>query len=210
MKPTLHFPLPFVVVYGKKSYRIKPYFDNVLKVLSIQKEENLTNADKLNLSLYLLVKKKCGRLTEHDKVELLNVVYDVLMDGGADPDGKAPVFDFQQDAGYIYSSFLYDYGIDLYKQQGRLHWWAFLQLFKGLSDKSKIVQIMQIRTKPFPVPTKHNGEERTNLAKLKAQYALSITKDERERNYAAGLKRLAGIMQGLADKEVKYQCQTEK
>ena len=133
MKITLHFPLPYAVVYGGKTYKLKPYFDNVLKVFALQKEQDLSERDRLELSLDLLVKSKHSKLSERVKTELLNTIYDVLMDTEkSEPDGAAPIFDFVQDAGYIYASFLSDYGLDLYEQQGHLHWWAFIQLFRGL------------------------------------------------------------------------------
>lgn len=202
MKITLHFPLPFAVVYGGKTYKLKPFFDNVLKVFAVQKEQDLSERDKIEICLDLLVKRRRRKLSEQDEIGLLNAVYDALMDAPpSEPDGRAPIFDFEQDAGFIYASFLSDYGLDLYEQQGRLHWWAFVQLFRGLSDGSKIVQVMQIRAKPIPAPTKHNAEERAQLARLKAQYALEISQEERERNLAAGLKRLAGLMQGIAECE---------
>jgi len=203
MKITLHFPLPYAVVYGGKTYKLKPYFDNVLKVFALQKEPDLSEIDKLDLSLDLLVKSK-HKLPTQEKLGLLNAVYDILVDAPQkEPDGTAPIFDFEQDAGFIYASFLSDYGLDLYQQQGRLHWWAFIQLFRGLSDGAKIVQVMQIRAKPIPAPTKHNAKEREQLAKLKAHYALKISQEDKERNFAAGLKRLAGLMLGMAEnKEV--------
>lgn len=114
MRITLHFPLPFAVVYGGKTYKLKPYFDNVLKVFSVQKEKDLHERDKLELSLDLLVKGNHSKLKEQVKIELLNAVYDVLMDAPQrEQDGSAPVCDFEQDAGYIYASFLSDYGLDL-------------------------------------------------------------------------------------------------
>jgi len=212
MKITLHFPLPYAVVYGGKTYKLKPYFDNVLKVFALQKEQDLSERDRLEVSLDLLVKSKHSKLSERDKTGLLNAIYDVLMDEEKrEPDGTAPIFDFVQDAGYIYASFLSDYGLDLYEQQGRLHWWAFIQLFRGLSEGAKIVQVMQIRAKPIPAPTKYNAEERKQLARLKAQYALKTTQEERERNFAAGLKRLAGLMRGIAENEEgSRQWQTER
>ena len=58
MKITLHFPLPYAVVYGGKTYKLKPYFDNVLKVFALQKEQDLSERDRLEVSLDLLVKSK--------------------------------------------------------------------------------------------------------------------------------------------------------
>ena len=80
MKITLHFPLPYAVVYGGKTYKLKPYFDNVLKVFALQKEQDLSERDRLELSLDLLVKSKHSKLSEREKTELLNTIYDVLMD----------------------------------------------------------------------------------------------------------------------------------
>ena len=200
MKIALHFPLPYAVEVGGVKYRLKPYFDNVLKVYALQKESELSEVDKLDLSLELLVKDKLKIMPAQNKVELLNAIYDALMEKPkAATDGKAPAFDFIQDAGFIYASFLMDYGLDLYEEQERLHWWKFYQLFVGLSDRTKIVQVMQIRTRPIPKPTKYNAEERVNLMRLKAQYALEMSQEDRERNFAAGLKRLGGIMQKMID-----------
>ena len=63
MKITLHFPLPYAVVYGGKTYKLKPYFDNVLKVFALQKEQDLSERDRLELSLDLLVKSKHSKLS---------------------------------------------------------------------------------------------------------------------------------------------------
>ena len=198
MRKTLHFPLPYAVEFEGKTYSIKPYFDNVLKVYALQKESDLTDADRVDLSLELLIEGKVDKLAMQQKIGLLNVAYDTLMgDAGSSKKAGAPAFDFVQDAGYIYASFFMDYGLDLYEQQGRLHWWKFYHLFLGLSDKAKIVQIMQIRSKEIPAPTKHNAEERAQLVRLKAQYALEFTQEERERNFAAGLKRLGEVMQNM-------------
>lgn len=194
----LHFPLPHTVICRGRRYRLRPAFDRVLKVIALWKEEELTESDKLELSLRSLVRGHVHGDTGA-KVELLNTVFDTLIDGGQSTrENSTPAFDFIQDAGYIYSSFLMDYGLDLYEEQGRLHWWKFLQLFRGLSDRTKIVQVMQIRSRPMPEPTKYNAEERKQLARLKAEYALHFTEAERERHFATGLKHLAATLEGMA------------
>jgi hypothetical protein len=199
MKHALHFPLPYEVVVEGKTYKIKPYFDTVLKVFALQKEPDLTDGEKADLSFELLVaSKKPQMATQATKIKVLNVIFDVLIDKPKKPNDEKQAFDFVQDSGYIYSSFVMDYNIDLYEQQGKLHWWKFIQLFQGLSDKTKIVQVMQIRLKPIPAPTKYNGEERTNLAKQKNQYALDFTQEEVEKSFATGLKKLATFMESMA------------
>ena len=200
MKHALHFPLPFQVAFEGKTYKINPYFDTVLKVFALQKEDDLSDGDKIDISFDLLVAgRKNPTMATVTKTKILNTIFDVLIDVSkkADDDNRQ-AFDFTQDSGYIYSSFVMDYGIDLYEQQGKLHWWKFIQLFQGLSERTKIVQVMQIRLKPIPAPTKHNAEERINLVKLKNQYALEFTQAEVEKNFAAGLKKLAAFMEGMA------------
>lgn len=202
MMTLLYFRLPFVAKYEGKKYKINPYFDVVLKVFSIQKEKALTDYDKLELSLDLLVNgKKPNSISA--KVGLLNTIFDVLIDNAKGNSNEEPYFDFLQDSGYIYSSFVLDYGIDLYAEQGKLHWLKFIQLFQGLSEKTKIMQVMQIRAKPLPTPTKHNTEERINLMKQKAKYALILTQEEREKRLVCGLNKLADLMGKMASTEVK-------
>jgi hypothetical protein len=200
MKVALHFPLPHSIVFNGKRYELKPYFDNVLKVFAVQKENDLTTGDKVYLSLVILVKSKV-KLEFNDQVGLLNAIYDTLIDAPKKTDNAPPAFDFVQDAGYIYSSFYMDYGIDLYQEQGKLHWWKFIQLFYGLSDKCKIKQVIQIRTKPIPAPTKYNNQERLDLMQAKQYYALKYNDAERETNFVNGLRRMANIMQAMATKD---------
>jgi hypothetical protein len=51
--------------------------------------------------------------------------------------------DYIQDGEYIVASFMQDYGIDL--TSCKMHWHLFKALFVGLSDKTKIKQIMSMR-----------------------------------------------------------------
>ena len=53
------------------------------------------------------------------------------------------LFDYILDGEYIYSSFLQCYNIDLIDVE--MHWWKFKALFNGLSEDTKMAQIMQIR-----------------------------------------------------------------
>lgn len=197
MNYALHFPLPYWVEFEGERYEINPYFDTVLKVLSLQKETALTDYEKIDLSCELLVNGKLPRGISK-KTKLLNEVIKTLIESPKENDTSPQAFDFAQDSGSIYSSFLMDYGIDLYEQQGKLHWWKFIHLFKGLSDKTKIVQVMQIRQKPMPPPNKHNTEERATLARLKSLYALERSQHETEQDFANGLKKLASVMEGMA------------
>ena len=96
--------------------------------------------------------------------------------------------------------------LDVYKRQDlvgkdrKLHWWSFIALFSGLSDDTKIVQIMSIRSRPLPKPTKFNAEERRQLMKLKHLYRLELSEGERKQQFQKGLAKVAIALQGLAQK----------
>lgn len=56
------------------------------------------------------------------------------------------VYCFEQDAPYIYSAFMTQYGIDLQDISNTdLHWWKFLSLFTSLNDELKMSKIMSYR-----------------------------------------------------------------
>ncbi|MFE3747190.1 Gp15 family bacteriophage protein, partial [Bacillus subtilis] len=72
-------------------------------------------------------------------------------------------------AEYIYASFLFDYNLDLFEQQGKLHWRKFQALLKGLSEDAKFSKVIEIRTMKLP----KEGEERKRIQELKRIYALN-------------------------------------
>lgn len=102
--------------------------------------------------------------------------------------------DFKQDAEAIYSSFWQCYGIDLLGKDKDLHWWAFSCLLSGLSEDTKLMQIVSIRTKPMPKPTKYNAEERKQLAKLKAAHRIKLSEEESQKQYEEGMRKMALAM----------------
>lgn len=56
---------------------------------------------------------------------------------------KKVLFDFEKDFGYIYASFMAEYGIDLYECD--LHWHKFLHLLSALGDESIFKKIIFYR-----------------------------------------------------------------
>jgi hypothetical protein len=57
------------------------------------------------------------------------------------------------------------------------------------------MEVVGIRAKPMPAPTKYNTEERQWLQKAKARYAVKQTEEETARNYDRGVQRVfAGLM----------------
>ena len=190
-KIKLYEGLPFSVDFQGKRYRMRPWYDRVLKIFDLFKDKELTGQDKTLTAMRLLDMPRrapAGALTE---------AFRILF--GPDPkDHKNKVFDFSQDAGYIYASFLQAYGIDLYKARGKLHWLAFIDLFNGLPEDTQMAKIIAIRARPVPKPNGHNSELIASEMRLKAQFALKKTPEEIEADRQAGLQRLYNQLLKLA------------
>lgn len=179
-------------------------FDVVLKVLELQREQLLSMPEKRDIALQLLLcnPKKIRKYSSVQRTDLLRRIFeDHIITGKKKTSGnEGKVFDFEQDAGFIYASFLQAYGIDLIEQQGKLPWQKFLALFQGLPEDTKIREVMGIRGRKLPKPTKYNGEEIKALREAKRFYALEVSAEEAEQQFQRGLDKLANTLAGRAIK----------
>lgn len=86
--------------------------------------------------------------------------------------------DLEQDEKYIISSFMYDYNIDLSKED--MHWWRFMDLLNGLSSECILSRVRDIRTMDLSIYKDPKAKER--LLKARQQVALKVnhktTKEE--------------------------------
>ena len=179
-------------------------FDNVLKVFEIQKDDVFSVPERIDLSLKLLVVNywRIRNLSYDNKASILKEILDTFINPKSKTDSdNTKVFDFNQDSNYIYSSFMFDYGIDLVAEQGRLDWRKFLALFQGLSEGTKIRQVIGIRTAEIPEQNKHNQKQIENLLKAKNYYALSFTAEEMEEQFNKSLDKLAETLEKRAVKQ---------
>lgn len=189
-------PLTDFVVFEGRKIKLDISFDAVLDVYDILGDGLLLDLEKTQFALARLVK---GRKLPSPAA--LDVIFKEHIETPQKNGNKnnLRVVDFRQDSAYIYSSFLMDYGIDLIEAQGKLHWQKFISLFQGLSEKTKIREVMLIRSKPIPKPDKHNGDYIRNLMDLKQYYALEISQEEKEKNFREGLKKLAHTLLARAE-----------
>lgn len=167
-----------VVYLGRCKFKIVPAFDTVLKIQRLFKEENLDDECKIEQSLKMLVKNrfKLKLLTFKDKQNLLNIIFNDCINTKSRPPTrqKMTVLDFDYDAEYIYASFMLDYGIDLTETCGRLSWRKFIALFEGLSEKTKIREVMRIRSMEIPQYNGRNQSQIQEIQELKSYYALPV------------------------------------
>ena len=84
--------------------------------------------------------------------------------------------------------------MDLQEYQGRLHWKKFIALFQGLSEDTKIREVMKIRAMDIPEPNKWNWKQRKQIMELKSYYALPVQGGGGQQ----GLDRLFGSLEALA------------
>ena len=186
------------VMLGKKRFLINPAFDTVLEVQRLFAEEELTYHDKVEqaLKMFVINDRRMRGMGINAKVELLNEIYRQCINIRKHPPSrkKIRVLDFEHDGEYIYSSFMLDYGIDLIDEQGRLPWKKFIALFQGLSENTKIREVMRIRSMDIPKPTGKNGKQIQEIMDLKSYYALPVKGGGGQ----AGLDALFSALEGMA------------
>ena len=155
--------------------------------------DDLTDEARLFLAVRCITRRR-----RIDPQEVLSAVYPLLFSEKKPTDGQTKLTDFNQDADYIRAAFLQEYGINLFRD--RLHWCEFSTLLSCLPEGNRYTEILGIRSRPIPAPTKYNSEERKWLMKAKAQFALSLTDREKEKSLEASLRSVAFSLLSLAEK----------
>lgn len=184
--------LPRGVIVNGKYYKADFDFRNVLNMMDVLARDDLLPEARDYLAL------KC--LMKHPKhvQDTLSEVKAVLFPATKRSADKAKITDFTQDADLIRAAFLQVYGINLYKDA--LHWLEFSSLLAGLPEGNRYSDVLGIRARPMPAPTKYNAEERKWLAKAKADLALRMTEEERQASLENSLRNVAISLLALAEK----------
>ena len=167
------------IVTDKGQIVVNPAFDAVLEIQKLYLEDLLTDYEKAEQALKMLVKNRrhLRMYAPAEKIKLLEEIGKRYIETKKRPQIKKnmlPVLDFEEDGDYIYASFMQDYHIDLIHEQGRLPWKKFLYLFNGLSSNTKIKQIMQIRSMEVPHYNGKNAKQIQEINELKSYYALPV------------------------------------
>lgn len=179
----LNTPLVTSFTYNNQEYDIDLTFDNVLNVFDYINNNEYRDHEKARICLALLLKKDIDYIYA---IDMWNYIYEKFIkierkqpieyDRKGNPmpvqddDDDEQFIDLEQDAEYIYSSFRQAYNINIYDEQGKMHWLEFQSLLSGLPSDTMMQRIIQIRTWK---PTKGDSAEyKENMRKLQLVYAL--------------------------------------
>ena len=184
----LYERLPDRVTVGRRRYKLRLDFRNVLRMIDTMARDDLLPEAREYLAL------RCITRPSGNTHALMTAVLELLFPARGESTEK--IMDYAQDADLIRAAFLQCYGINLYRD--KLHWFEFSALLASMPEGSRYSEILSIRARPMPAPTKYNADERAWLAKAKAQYAVKLTDKERENQYQMGLRQMAASLLNLA------------
>ena len=187
MKLKLFDRLPDGVTVDGKFYKCDFDFRNVLKMLDIMQRDDLIP----DARDYLCAKCICNAPKNAGNV--YNALCAMLFEKAPEGGNKQRITSYEQDAGLIRSAFRQVYRIDLFRD--RLHWLEFVELLTNLPDGNRYEEVLGIRARPMPAPTKYNQKEREWLMQAKQSVAIHLTDKEAEKKYDADVGRIfAGLM----------------
>lgn len=199
--PVLYGCLPRQIKCGRKSFRIDPSFRTVLCCQQVLADKVLSEGEKIDTCVEFILQPKFAAyfMPRTLKTELFKKYFeDFVRMGERKREETERVFDFTQDAQYIYAAFFQCYGLDLMGRDRDLHWWSFMMLLGGLSNDTRFMEIVSIRTAKLPKPTKYNGEMRAELMRKKALFGIQLSEKERTEQVQGGFAKLAASLEAWA------------
>lgn len=189
--------LPDGVTVDGRFYKCDFDFRNVLKMLEIMRRDDL----ELSARDYHCV--KCvfsGHLPLSKAANVYLSICSILFEKTPENDGKR-LMSFEQDAPLIRAAFRQEYGIDLFRE--KLTWFEFAELLHALPEGNRFTEVVGIRARPLPTPTKWNGKEREALLRAKQAVALHLDETEQKQQYEKDVSRIFDGLFALANAQNK-------
>lgn len=183
----LHERLPESVTVGGKTYALDLDFRNVLLLMDTLARDDLIPGAKEYRALKCVMRHPPKNTTA-----VLEEVKKILFPDSRKRKEDKKITDFNQDADLIRAAFMQAYHINLFRD--RLHWLEFTCYLSGLPEGSRYCDILGIRARPMPAPTKYNQEERQWLMRAKSEYALEMSAEEEVDNYAQNVRSIAAAV----------------
>lgn len=124
---------PEYVKVNNKVYKINTDFKVAIECDRIARDETIGDYERCLAIIYTLFGEEALKdIANYEKLLELAKKY---LSCGKQIKGKQnekPDMDFNYDYGYIWASFMSDYGIDI--EETNMHWWKFFELLNGLSN----------------------------------------------------------------------------
>ena len=174
-------------------YRLDFDFRNVLRMMDVLGNDDLTPDARDFLALKCLTKRP------KNVKKVLDAARALLFD--SKPGSGQRLTSFEQDAGMIRTAFRQEFGIDLYRD--KLSWFEFTELLQNIPEGNRYSEVLGIRARPMPAPTKYNAKEREWLMKAKQQCAIHLTDKEAAKQYDRDVGRVFSGLLSMIPKEVK-------
>lgn len=165
--------LPDTYIIGDQVYTLNLAYNVVLKVLELMRDKDIDDLSKLRTALFLLLGEDFRQSLSIEEMDAVceDLFKRFIMLGNEDEqvvrdikgniipkeiieknkarsdeeDDDQPFYDITKDGEYIYASFLQAYGIDLFEEQGKLHWHKFNALLVSLPSDTKFMEVLRIR-----------------------------------------------------------------
>lgn len=183
--------LPNGVTVDGRFYKMDFDFRNVLRMMDeLDRDDVMPEARAYNAL-------KCLTNRPKNVPKVLEAVKGLLFQEKPKKDAQK-VTDFVQDAGMIRAAFRQAYGIDLYR--GRLHWIEFSEMLNAIPEGSWYAEVVGIRVRPMPAPTKWNAQEREWLMKAKADVAIHLSEKEQAKKYQEDVAKVFSGLMGIIAK----------
>lgn len=183
--------LPNGVTVDGRFYKLDFDFRNVLRMMDeLDRDDVMPEARAYNAL-------KCLTNRPKNVPKVLEAVKGLLFQEKPKKDAQK-VTDFVQDAGMIRAAFRQAYGIDLYRD--RLHWIEFSEMLNAIPEGSRYAEVVGIRVRPMPAPTKWNAQEREWLMKAKADVAIHLSEKEQAKKYQEDVAKVFSGLMGIIAK----------
>jgi hypothetical protein len=183
--------LPNGVTVDGRFYKLDFDFRNVLRMMDeLDRDDVMPEARAYNAL-------KCLTNRPKNVPKVLEAVKGLLFQEKPKKDAQK-VTDFVQDAGMIRAAFRQAYGIDLYRD--RLHWIEFSELLNAIPEGSRYAEVVGIRVRPMPAPTRWNAQEREWLLKAKADVAIHLSEKEQAKKYQEDVAKVFSGLMGIIAK----------
>lgn len=171
---------PTKVEVEGKTIPLDTSFRTALRCMEVIEDDSINDQERALAIIYLLT----DDIPKVDLNKLLVVLEKYLQCGEKPkPTSTKKDMDFEQDEKFIISSFMFDYGIDLNKED--MHWWRFVDLLNGLSSDCILSRVRDIRTMDLSIYK--DPKTKARILKARQQVALKIkhTETEEEKEHLA-------------------------